>query len=225
MRTTKAICLALLTLVLAAAVVGTGGCTPVIGWFANAFAPPQKVKALYKPPPGKTVLVFVDDMLSPVSYERVKAELTGRLNRQLAEHGIAGKTIGYDELLVLISATPNFNELAISEVGRKLGADVVLYVQITGFSLKDEEGMPLWRGRLATAVRFVGVEAGRLWPEDRQGGYPVEPVEIPPSSHPSPTYGEALSKMLAEKMADSIAKLFYDHEISAQEAARRQQKS
>jgi len=207
-------------LLLGSAVLLTS-CGPFIGWTVNAFAPPQKVDATYEPPKDKTFLVFVDDMVHPVFYEPVKGELAEKLNRQLVDKGVAAKTIPYSKVLALASATPGFNRLSVSEVGEKLGADIVLYVIVDKFSLKDNEATPLWQGRLSTTVRLVAVGIDRLWPEDRLEGYPVEPLEMSPETHPSPTYGEVLSKKLAEKMADRIAKLFYDHEISPAEARER----
>ena len=214
--------------VLAAVVAGAAaGCGPVIGWFVNAFAPPQKVKAVYQPPKGKKMLVLVDDIRNPVSYEPVKRELTERLNRQLEENKVAAQTVPYQSVLDLVTASTSFHELSVVDVGQKLGADLVLYVHVDRFSVKDDEASPLWQGRLEATVRMVDVQRGlaekrpRLWPEDRDEGYVVEPVETQPESHPSENYGEQLAETMAEQMADRIAKLFYDHEVRAQEAARR----
>lgn len=212
-----------LALSLAIAVVLIG-CGPVIGWCVNAFAPPQKVDALYKPPSGKKILVFVDDMLNPVCYEPIKAELTQLLNRRLIANKVAAEVVPYQDMLTLVAATLQFNRLAVTEVGQRLGADIVLYVKIDRFSLKDNEMVPLWQGRLHATVRMVDVEFGRLWPEDRLEGYPVRPVVPPAETSPLSRYGEVLSKKLANQMADRIAKLFYDHEISAAEAREQQEK-
>ena len=218
MRRRNRVHLPLIALALAT-MVFVAGCGPMIGWFVNAFAPPQKVRALYEPPADKKLLVFVDDMLNPVSYEPVKGELTKRLNRQLTEHKVVAQTVTYEEILDLMAATPNFNELTVTEIGQKLKADVVVYVYIDEFTLKESEASPLWRGRMRATVRVVDVELGRLWPEDRPTGHSVKPVETPGASHPSPTYGTDLSKILAEKMAERIAKLFYTHRVGARQAA------
>lgn len=213
----------LLPAVLVIGMVFMPGCQPVIGWVVNTFAPPKKIDAVYKPPAGKTFLVFVDDIVNPVSYEPVKTELAERLNRILEDHDVAAHTVSYDDVLALMASTPDFNRLAVSEVGRKLGADIVLYVKIDKFSLKDSDVSPLWQGKLATTIRLVDVEMGRLWPDDRPEGYPVRPVELPPQTHPSPNYGQVLAKALAARMADRIGKLFYDHKIPAAEARDQQQ--
>ncbi|MHC4294948.1 MAG: hypothetical protein ACYSTL_05125 [Planctomycetota bacterium] len=214
----------LLTLTLSLA-----GCQPVIGWLVNVFAPPKKVAPVYAPPPDKKVLVFVDDLTNPVSYAPIKGLLTKRLNDRLIEHRVAADVVPHGELLTLMAATPEFNQLGIVQVGSQLGADLVLYIHIDEFSLKDNEATPLWTGKLRTKVRLIDVQKGllkqqpRLFPEDRPEGYPVKDVETPAETHPSPRYGEDLAKTLADKMADRIAKLFYEHEITAQEAREEQE--
>ena len=197
----------------AAACLFAGGCTGVY-WLVAQFAPPQKVKPVYRPPRGKTYLVFVDDR-NPVNYEPVKRELCERLSEQLEKHKIASGTIPYDKLLDLIAANPNFNAMHVPTVGAKCGADMVLYVQIEEFSLKDEQVSPLWRGRLEVVVKIVDCRKGRLWPADRPEGYPLPVVEIPETASSSPTYGEQLARSLADRAADRIAKLFYEHTVPA----------
>jgi len=192
-----------------------GGCT-LANWFVAVFSPPQKVKALYKPPKDKSYLVFVDDLLCPVTYEPIKRELTESLSEQLIEHGIAASTVPYEDLLDLMAANSNFNSMHVPTVGRKLGADMVLYVQIDEFALKDDQASPLWKGLLRVTVKIVDSDAGRLWPPDRPGGYPLSAIETPQTEHPSPAYGTELASLLADKAADRITKLFYEHEVPAQ---------
>ncbi len=203
-------CLPLLVLPIVACL----GCGAPIAWLVAQFAPPQKIEPVYEFPKNKKVLVFVDDLLNPVSYIAVKNDLTKKLNRQLTEHGIVKDVISYDRLMDLKGAMPKFNQLAISEVGNKLGADVVLYVQIDKFSLKDDEESPLWHGNFEATIRMVDVDKGRLWPKDRPSGYPVEPVKTPTQDNLSTTYGSELASQLATMMADKIAKLFYEHEVT-----------
>jgi hypothetical protein len=195
----------------AATAASLAGCA-LPAWFAAQFGPEKKVSAEYEPPSGKTILVFVDDMLHPVDYEPVKTQLTETLNEQIVAHKVAAKTIPYTRLGEFIAATPSFNALAVSEVGQKLGADMVLYVQIDDFGLRDTaSASELWKGRLATTVRLVDVVKGRLWPTDSPTGHMVPKAETQTVADSSQARGEQISKQLAAETADKIAKLFYSH--------------
>jgi len=201
----------LLAATLASMMLCAPGCA-IPAWLAAQFGPEKKVPAEYEPTKGKTILVLVDDMLNPVDYEPVKIHLTEMLNEQLLAHKVAAKTIPYTRIGEFIAATPDFNSMAVCEVGSKLGADMVLYVQIDKFSLRDPAAsQELWKGRLQTTIRLVDVKAGRLWPTDRPVGHMVPAAETRTVSDDSPTRAETISKALAAETADRIAKYFYAH--------------
>ncbi|MFP3938149.1 MAG: hypothetical protein ACLFVW_07380 [Phycisphaerae bacterium] len=188
-----------------------GGCS-AIGWTVALFAPPEKEPAVYKPPKGKTYLVFVDDIASPVEYEGVKGELTEQLNQRLERHRIASRTVDYSDVVKLVSASPDFNQLPISEVGRKLGAEMVLYVQIDRFELSEYANTSTWNGVLEASARVVDADKRkRLWPEDRPSGYPVDPVRIPQVELESRDQVSRMAKMLAVQCAEKTIKLFIEH--------------
>ncbi|MFA6133683.1 MAG: hypothetical protein WC869_06665 [Phycisphaerae bacterium] len=193
-----------------------GGCGG-IGWLAAQFAPPKKVEPVYRMPSNKKILVFVDDLLAEVRYQPIKSELAERISERLSQHKVAASTIPYDQLAAMMTATSDFRRLSISEIGAKLGADLVLYVHIDKFSLKDDESGPLWRGELHTTVRVVDIKGGRLWPEDKPEGYPVPAVDLPPEESSSPNHGTELSRILADRMAENVARLFYEHRVPASE--------
>lgn len=196
--------------VFAVTLVGCGA----VPWLAWQLAPAETIAATYKPPAGKTILVFPDDMLHPVNYEPVKRILATEISRQLVESKVAGLTIPYHSLAELEATTPGFNKLSVSEVGQKLGAHIVLYVHIDKFSLKDNEANPLWHGRLETTVRMVEVNKGLLWPKERPTGWPIEPMDIP-TSETSKTYDTRLARTLAEGVAGKIVNLFRKHRVGA----------
>jgi len=191
----------------------------IIGAAANLFSPPQKSEPKYVPPKDKKVLVFVDDRPTPVSWEPIKRDLTEELNAQLVEHKVVQSTIPYDRLLDLRSREPNFSNLGVAAIGQKLGADLVLYVNITSFRLKEDERTPVWEGRIQTCIRWIDATAveedrARLWPKMiGSEGYIPEGVALPAKEESSLSYGTTLSHKLAVKMADIITKLFYIYEI------------
>jgi hypothetical protein len=194
---------------LAGAAMTSGGCA-VFAWTAAAFAPPQKVKPVFEFPRGKKVLVFVDSDY-PLSYEPVKSQFTEEISRQLLENKIAASTVPYPLLQNLLDA-PSQRTLSVSEVGAKAGAEMVLYVKVEKFSVKDEESTPLWIGRMSATVRVVEVGKGRIWPKD-QGEFILPAMELHPVDELSPSYGQQVAQELAVKMGDRIAKLFYEHTV------------
>ncbi len=186
------------------------GCQAIFVGLEKMF-PKEKVSALYKLPGNKTVLVFPDDLQNPVSYPPVKRQLSLQLSDILKRQRIAAQTVAYEKLVDLRSSEPQFNLMGICKIGRKLGADLVVYVNIEQFTLKDNPVDTLWRGRLAGRIKVVDVLKGRLWP-DESAGYPVR-VVAPLAESTSDTFGGELAKKLADDFAVEVAQLFHDHYV------------
>jgi hypothetical protein len=173
--------------------------------------PKEKVSAKFRLPANKTVLVFPDDLENPVSYPQVKHVLARRLSAILAEKKLAGETVPYERLLELQAAEPDFNLMSIPKIGRRLGADLVVYVNIEQFALKDNPVDTLWRGRFAGRVKVVDVLKGRIWP-DESAGCRVK-VNAPIADSTSEAFGGEVARVLAESLAVEVAWLFHDHYV------------
>lgn len=212
MRTT---CRNLIVLVLIPLLTAALGGCQLVAFIVAQFAPPQDVEAVYEPPEGKTVLVFVDDFRRPVSYEPIKEALAEGVAAELVEHEVAARTIPYGKFEDLVHSTRDFNRMPIPNVGRELGADLVVYVEIRRFSLKEDDQSPLWQGQMDVNVKVVNSQTGILWPKGRPDGYPVSYAEREPSQDLSETYGTVVAKKVAAKMSRKVARLFYDHKVPA----------
>jgi len=184
---------------------------PVIALIETAF-PKSKVPAEFNLPKGKRVLVFPDDMNHPVEYPPVKRALAEKVAKVLLEKKAIASAVPYDDLVDLQHGEQNFNRLAVATVGGRLGADLVILVNIDEFRLKVSPGGTLWRGRFAGKVRVVDVQKGRLWP-DESAGRPVEAAE-PVNDNNSESYGTVLSRLLADKLGTEVAALFHDRMVS-----------
>ncbi len=213
--TGKKIHVAIVILLLSASATCQSGCQPLLGWVVAVFTPPQKVEAKYKIPHDKTVLVFVNEPTYRINYD-----LTTKLNAELEEHKVAARTIPYHQITRKAAAEQNLYRMDTDEVGKLLGADVVIRVNVTKFSLKDDEVSPLWNGRIKASVKVVSTTEGLLWPKDRPRGYRVEEIQIGPSESSSKRYGDTLTRQLAARLADAVTKLFYDHKVPAQELSK-----
>lgn len=204
---TKTICRGVLLSTFAAIIAGCGAA----GWFATLL-PPDKIEAKFEFPKDKTVVVIVDDPNHLVNFSPVKFELARQLNKQFVEHEISQDVIPPEDVMRLITVTPNFKRLSNAEIGKKLGADVVVNIQIKRFRLKDADYSQIWHGKLQTAVRVVDVKKGRLWPNDSIAGYQSKVIETPRmEGNPSPQFEVKMAKAMATDMADVIAKYFYKH--------------
>lgn len=202
-----------LTVLLAAIATGQAGCA-VVAWTAAQFKEQEKIRAQYHPPRDKKFLVLVESR-TPLNYPVIKMDLTRRINRILIEKDLAASTIPHEMLANLSAARKNYNEMAISQIGEALGADVVLYVEIDEFALKESRASPLWRGRLSTNIRMVECPSGnRLWPDlPPRMGLPVDAVQTETVEESSKYYGRKVSEELADMMADKICKFFYNHKV------------
>ena len=186
------------------------GC-PALWYGLESLFPQEKVSAKFTLPKGKTVLVFPDDLQNPVSYPPVKRALGNKLGELLTEKKLVSEVVPYAELARLKAREVEFNLMSIPKVGGKLQADLVVYVNIETFTLKDNPVDTLWRGRLSARVKVVDVLKGRIWP-DESAGHPVK-VAAPAAESNSDAFGGELAKMLGESLAVEIAQLFHDHYV------------
>ena len=197
-----------------AALASSTGCRATIAYIVAITARPPKVAAVYDPPKGKTIAVFVDDPADVIGYEPARRKLVEEINHLLKDHGVAGRTVSYEAMQTALAGTTRAADptFSLSEIGQVVGADVVLYLEVKEFRLKDNPSLPIWNGTFVTLARMVEVGVGRLWPKDRAQGYPVPPAKERIRHEVSETFGRTLAVLLAEKMARNVAQLFYKHE-------------
>ncbi len=193
-------------LLLVSAIPLLSGCQLPVAILAKLF-PKEKVPPKFVLPENKTILFFPDDLKCPMLYSPIKRIMSEKANELLIQNSLAAETIPYDKLIDLRNAEINFNSMKIPKIGRRVGANLVIYVSIEEFSLKDNPVDTLWRGKLAVKVRVVDVYKGRIWP-DESDGFPIS-VGEPMTENPSKYYGSELSRKLAERMAEEICGLFH----------------
>ena len=208
-------------LVIGGILLSLTGCQ-LIPWLAQ-FAPAEKIAPVCDIPPDVRILVLVRDLeLSQTAdCAAIKRHLTNSLNEQLLEHNVVAEVVPYEDLLDFIEDEPVFHQLSFGEIGRSLDADLVLYIRLNRFNTDTEMGL-LRDGELDVRVKLVAPDNHTLWPLGQPGGYAPEEIRIPGTLEESQTYAVKLTEMLAEQMADQIAKLFYEYEVPAGTRARRE---
>lgn len=198
------------SLVLASLALTLNSCA-LIAWIVAVINPPQKVEAKFEPPAEKKMLVFVD-LTQVDTPQPLRGALTEAINEQLLENEVAESVVPYEDLLDLSATMDGFDRATPARIGRELEAEYVCHVLVHRFTVKEDEVGPLWEGHLDVSVSMVDVEEGEIaWPKGEDGGWRLRPIKTPLTDDPSPDFGPKLTGDLANRMADRIAKLFYDH--------------
>jgi hypothetical protein len=187
-----------------------GGCQVGFALLEKMF-PKERVGPQFKLPPGKKVLVFPDDIDNPITYSPLKRTIAEKTSQLLQQNHLAAEVVPYDRLLDLQVSNPDFNGLEVATVGRRLSADLVIYVVLDQFGLKTTPEDTLWSGVLSAKVRVVDVTKGKIWPTE-SAGFSLKVTE-PEIHNTSEAYGEQLARQLGERLAEEIAGLFHEHYV------------
>ncbi len=202
-----ALCLALAALGL---MPGCNVVTPV----AYAIHGPGKVEPQYTLEENARTVVFVDDPSSRITQRRLRYAIAERATDELLEKRILVDMVDPRGILTAASNERYGKQMSISELGRTVDADIVIYAVVTDFSMSPETGAYLPRATMR--VKIIDTRSKqRVWPADERGH--VMNVQIPqrPGSGPAST-GERVEVegALASRAGLGLAQLFYKHEIT-----------
>ncbi len=193
--------------------MAAGGCQ-LFSWTVATFVRPPKTPARYTLDPDARVLVVPDSRHGRLETPAVRDLLAEKVNRRLAAENLVAETVPYQWLRFhrerMDLSTAGGGGAPLEAMARKASADAVIYIDIRSLRLRATPGAALWHGRMTASVSVVDADGQRLWPTDRQGGYPLT-VELPPASDDSTTYDLTLAEQLTDRMADEVVRLFYAH--------------
>jgi hypothetical protein len=147
------------------------GCN-VFGAAAYKVMGPPAVPAEYVPE-KEPMLVLVESYRRPgMAYD---AEQLSRHVVEQLKYWETAPTIDLMELYKLRDADPQaFAKMTIPEVGRKLGARQVLYIDMVDSDLESSSGMQVYRGEMTVRIRVVDSQtSASRWPVDAAEGFPV----------------------------------------------------
>lgn len=211
MRTLASISLAfVVAITLLVPMPGCNVVTPV----AYAIHGPGKVEPQYTLEETARTVVFVDDPSSRITQRRLRYAIAKRTTDELLEKRILVDMVDPRGILTAATNEQYSKQMSISELGRAVDADIVIYAVVTDFSMTPEVGAYLPRATMR--VKIIDTrESARVWPNDERGH--VINVQIPqrPGSGPSST-GERveIENELADRAGLGLAQLFYKHEIT-----------
>ena len=201
---------------LTAAVLAITGCGPGGGallYFAGV-GQTQRVEARYTLSEGP-ILVLVDDFNERLTWPETQELLAEQTGDELLARKATKKIISCDALRRFRQARPDFDKLCCNDVGRLIGADQVVWLEVADFFASEAVEDTGSAARMAVTVKVVNPRGTRkdgtvrLWPEERDG----HPVKAELSSNDVSRAGSrrAVAEALSTKLAVEVARLFYDH--------------
>ncbi len=187
------------------------GCN-IIAPLVIILAPDPQVEAAYKLQDRPTV-VFVDDrngLVSPTTLRRLVAD---RISQDLMLKKVITRTISPRDAEAVARQRDSHNAmLPIDAIGRAVGAEQVIYVEIIEFSDRIDRYTPRPRG--VCRVRVLDVtNRVRLFPapDAAESSQTVEIFmdEIQAELYNSRATRSKIGESLANQLGDMTAKLFY----------------
>jgi len=189
------------------------GCN-VITPVAYAIHGPQKIDPVYSLTEELKTVVFVDDPSSRVTQRRLRYSIADRATKELLAKRILIDMLDPRGILTAASSE-RYGELSsIADLGKSVGADIVIYAVVTEFSLTPETGSYIPQAMLR--VKIIDVATGeRLWPDDEMGL--VANIQMPQrAGAAAERSGDRIQteQELAQRAGLGLAQLFYKHEIT-----------
>lgn len=188
---------------------GLAGCQ-IAGFVMNAL---ERVPAAYEPENRRTVIV-VDDPGGALPTVRSRGVIAQRISRDLEKQEVIEDFITPNEVDRLRMSRDGFEDWPIDRIGKETGAEQVIYVLIENFELRGSgQGHQTYQPIASARVKLVDVTSGvRLFPGDQETGRPVVTrMFYEQSSVDTRSNRTLIQQKLADRLAEQIGKLFYEH--------------
>lgn len=188
-----------------------GGCQAA-GFAAAMLKPPVKVEAQYKPPTTRPIAVLVDSDRARGSGAQalgMRDSLASYIVQELRKNEV-GIIIDSSKIYDLRTSNPKaFKTMSVDEIGRRVGADQVIVVDILKVNVSESTGGQLLHGELSALVRVVDAKTGQtLWPANLSDGFPMD-IDTPFTQTDDTTNMATVRDGIGLGAGDQIAKLFY----------------
>jgi hypothetical protein len=203
----------ILGLLIALAALAVAGCNIIVPAAYIIEGPPSN-DAQYTLPDRK-VVVFVDDRKNLLSRTQLRTVIGDKVASDLLAQELVPEAIASRDALAVARRDESAGKpISTSEIGEKVGAEVVIYVRVISFNLAEPGGNPL--PNAMARVRVIdATNRQRLFPTDVEDpGVEVtsDMREVSMDLYNSTSGRRSVEEQLATNLGDRIGKLFYKHE-------------
>ena len=181
--------------------------------------PPQIEKAEYELTEGRLAIVM--DCVRPEQADPVfETALHKQIVKLFRENKIPCQIVPYENVIELKQAQPDYRAWSLQKIGRKLGADQILYLRIEQLRLRSRADVVV-TPHVEMRIKLIGTQEpavhARLWPggdaepDGRMITHQRSPVEVE-----NPELMDSETTKLARETAYYVARHFheYDTEIN-----------
>lgn len=172
---------------------------------------PEKTPAQHTLDRSRRSVVFVDDRANVVARRSTRMQIAAEAEKVITEQGLVEEVIRSQSIMAAASMDSHDEPSSIAELGRTVGADVVIYATVDFFGLTPDGST--FQPTASLRVKIIDAVSGeRLWPEQKSGQTLAVEMQVRPEDLPQ-TIGQAREResMLAEWTGKRLAEMFYDH--------------
>lgn len=174
-----------------------------------AIVGPPKIPAVTTLPSGRPTVVLIDDPSSKVPRRDLRLLIGKTADDDLlrSKAVAAGKLISSRSAMSASGSGASARPLSIVDIGRRVGAEVVIYAEVTDWSLVSN-------GESISPVGVLGVRIydtlknERIFPEE---GAHILVSRLPEETSYRPGDRAAIEKALAARLGLDLSRLFYEH--------------
>lgn len=196
------------------AAIGGSGCNYVGAAYVLVHGP-EKIPAQVELNPEAKTVILIDDLSNRVPRRSLRDIIGKSADETLLQEKVIreGQLISSDSARRAAASDSAENRMSAVEVGRKLGAEVIIHVTMTGWTLHREPGI-ISPAATADVKVLDCVSNARLWPPG-EGGYEFR-AEMPRrggdlETTPSQADKARADAELAKYVGVQIARLFFEH--------------
>lgn len=162
----------------------------------------------------RPTLVFVDDRANVLSRRNLRREIADKMSQDLMVSEALTRTISPRDGMAVALEETHGDPMPIDAIGRAVGAEQVIYVEMQSFLLSPDGTSPMPTARCSVKV-IDAANRVKLYPpvgssdDSRSIDVAMQPVST--EMYKSSATRRQLEDMLAQTAGTELAKLFYEH--------------
>ncbi len=191
----------------------TSGCN-VVTPIAYAIHGPGKVMPVYTLEEHASTVIFVDDPSSKIALRRLRYSIADTATEVLLEKRVLTDMIDPRGILTAASKERHGDRMSITELGKAVGAEYVIYAVVTEFTLLPEAGS--YTPTATLRLKVIDVATGkRAWPDNQFGNqFKVSIPQLPSNTGIDSSAKVKIESELAARTGLGLAQMFFKHEIT-----------